>query len=510
MYTMYTLVISLTLILSLTSAAPPVVDAPAGRMSGVLLEATQVRAFYNIPFAEPPTGALRWMPPVAKGVWNGTMALGESKAIGCPQRCFLPPHTCPTTTSEACLTLNVFAPVAASNAPVMIFMPGGHFQQGLADVPVYNGQYLANATGVVVVTINYRLGALGWLVTDELEGNFGFLDQQLALKWVADNVAAFGGNPSRRTLMGQSAGAGSLAAHLIAPSSAPLFEQAVVMSSTIGLAISNPKYGAQLGALVMANMSCKTTECMRGKPVASVLEAEYASQSHLFVDHPLSVFLPWNVNKAGPVPDNQLTAMRAGKVQRKPMIMGNVANEGVIFIYDAVQHPLSKTEYEAIVAGVFGLHAPRVLDLFPGNVIDSRVPMSHLATYYVMICPQRYAMEAMAQNAPVYAYLFDHPWSFARSGWGANYTFCFHQVCHGSGLPFMFSVVRGPQPELGAIRPIGCLAPASRSSSSEGGIHPVDNFAATACDYFDSIGSIGYQHGEGKLDAFLPDSIHTA
>ena len=390
------------------------------------------------------------------------------------------------------------------------------------------------------MTSAYRLGALGWLVTDVLEGNFGFMDQQAALSWVTTNIPSFGGDATRRTLVGQSAGAGSAAAHLVSPSSDPLFDHAVLMSSTIGLAISNPKYGAQLGSIVLKALDCPEGKdqmaCLRSVSVADMLEAEYSSQSHIFLTHPLSVFLPWNVNAAGPVPENQLTAMLDNKLNRKPVIFGNVRNEGVIFIYQPIPHPLSAQEYEEIVLGVFLDDAPGVLKRYPGNHTDSRPIMSALATQYVLVCPQRAAARAISSSQPVYQYIFDHVSSFSSVEWGKNYTFCWDKTCHGSDLPFMFNVVRGPpplpvfdaqefalsadmmdfwgnfmatgNPNSGPFKPSTTWPAYSPQTdheiifrtAAEGGVTSIPDMFSDNCDFFDKI---GYMHGEGKLHPLL-------
>jgi carboxylesterase type B len=133
----------------------------------------------------------------------------------CPQTCELPPHTCPDTTSEDCLTLNVYAPLAPHDAPwpVMFFIHGGNFKQGFGGGPLYDSSTIANSTNTIYVTVNYRIGALSTMLGTDVKtgevvpGNLAITDQRLALQWVHDNIAAFGGDPTRLTIFGQSAGA---------------------------------------------------------------------------------------------------------------------------------------------------------------------------------------------------------------------------------------------------------------------------------------------------------------
>jgi carboxylesterase type B len=153
---------------------------------------------------------------------------------GCQQVCPYGPLACPAITSNDCLYLTITAPSQKSNDgyPVMIWIHGGFNLYSAGSVPLYNGAVFA-ANGVITVTVNYRIGFLGFFAAPDLgiEGNFGFLDQRLAMKWVKKNIEAFGGNPNKITIAGQSSGAGSVYAHLCAPGSAGLFSAAVRVQS---------------------------------------------------------------------------------------------------------------------------------------------------------------------------------------------------------------------------------------------------------------------------------------
>ena len=147
------------------------------------------------------------------------------------QDCKLPPGGCQDEMSEDCLYLNVHAPLEASAepVPVMVFFHGGRYEQGSAGVELYDGRMLANLTNIVVVTVNYRLGALGFMTLNEFEGNFGVLDQRLALQWVQQNIAGFGGDPSAVTIFGQSAGGTSVSFHLVTTGSKPYFHRVCLL-----------------------------------------------------------------------------------------------------------------------------------------------------------------------------------------------------------------------------------------------------------------------------------------
>ncbi|MGW1491279.1 carboxylesterase/lipase family protein [Streptomyces sp. NPDC002402] len=199
-----------------------------------------VRTFQGIPYAAPPTGERRWAPPAPPAPpaparrWHGVRDATEPGAA-CPQTGLIPPVG-PKSNDEDCLFLNVTTPRSASTKPrpVMVYLHGGDHTDG--EGAMHGAQRLAAQGNVIVVTVNYRLAALGYLAHPDLEkrgesGNFGFLDQQAALRWVQRNATAFGGEPDNVTLFGQSAGGYSTCAHLVAPSSAGLFDRVIQQSA---------------------------------------------------------------------------------------------------------------------------------------------------------------------------------------------------------------------------------------------------------------------------------------
>jgi para-nitrobenzyl esterase len=214
-----------------------IVKTDAGYLSGT--NETDIRAYLGIPYAAPPTGYLRWRPPAAVKPWEGIRQAKEF-VPACPQLVKGSSENQGLgNMSEDCLYLNVWAPAKSpeEKLPVMVFIHGGAFVRGAGSLPLYNGSALARK-GVVVVTLNYRLGALGFLTHPELakespnntSGNYGLLDQQAALRWVQNNIAAFGGDPAYVTVFGESAGAVSVISLLASPQSKGLYSQAIVES----------------------------------------------------------------------------------------------------------------------------------------------------------------------------------------------------------------------------------------------------------------------------------------
>lgn len=213
------------------------VQTTAGWVQGAAPDARGVTAFMGIPYAAPPTGALRWRPPQPAPQWNGVRAsVGYGNAcLAAPQPG--PPRPAVPPQSEDCLTVNVWTPAPYKGAakPVMVWLHGGGFQFGASAQASYDGSLLATRD-VIVVSLNYRLGVFGFLATPALDqeagtsGAYGFQDQLAALRWVQENIANFGGDPSRVTLFGESAGAHSVGILLASPLSRSLFSRAIAQS----------------------------------------------------------------------------------------------------------------------------------------------------------------------------------------------------------------------------------------------------------------------------------------
>lgn len=228
-------------------AEGPVVDTTAGPVRGAV--EGDLAAFRGIPYAAAPTGPRRWLPPAPVAPWS---EVREATSFGpaCPQD--PDPHEMAegTPTSEDCLTVNVWSPAGARDAPVMVFIHGGGFVAGSTWDPWYDGAAFARR-GVVLVTFQYRLGPFGWLDLSDLgpeyaaSGNNGLLDQMAALRWVRGNAAAFGGNPRNVTVFAESAGAISLSALLGAPAADDLYDRVILESGTAGT-VATPEWSQRV------------------------------------------------------------------------------------------------------------------------------------------------------------------------------------------------------------------------------------------------------------------------
>ncbi|WP_321959439.1 carboxylesterase/lipase family protein [Burkholderia cenocepacia] len=325
---------------------------------------TGVYAWLGIPYARPPVGALRWMPPVDPAPWTGVRAaqrFGRSCAQGGVY--YSPaPNDAPyglavrdgfgkPVGNEDCLTLNIWRPAAAHGPlPVIFFIHGGSNVSGYSADPVYDGQALAKKANAVVVTINYRLGILGWLDLPQLKtgnvladsGNFALLDQQQALKFVKNNIAAFGGDPGNVTVMGQSAGAVNVWALLVSPLSAGLFQKAVPLSggvlnasrekaqtysqallAAIVIADGKAKDGASARTWIASQSSAQVAAYLRGIPADKLLA--------VMIANPRLGNTPAPIEDGNVLPMNSIEALEAGRYQKVPVLAGNTKDEGTSF-----------------------------------------------------------------------------------------------------------------------------------------------------------------------------------
>ena len=272
--------------------------------------------------------------------------------------------------SEDCLYLNIWAPLSEriqEKVPVMVWIHGGDFWIGWSGDTNFWGDYLVNCTSdTIIITINYRLGALGFFNSPELEGNFGFLDQQMALQWVQDHISDFGGDPNRVTIFGQSAGAMSVLLHTLAPSSAGLFSRAI-SESNVGLnyrtSEENYPYSEKVSDILGCNFT--DTECLRTKSWEEIVNAQLRGY---MISIPITTteFLPYCPIIDGTVITQQpMEQFRAGKVNTgvESIIFGVNRNETLAFI--PVIIPVNELEYKTLVRAVFAENSSQVLNEYP-------------------------------------------------------------------------------------------------------------------------------------------------
>lgn len=418
-----------------------VVRTSAGPVHGLARGAG--RAFLGIPYAAPPVGPRRWAPPAAPPTWSETRdatALGPS----CLQAA-LPSDQLPPRFSEDCLTLNVWTPHSTPGAPlpVMVWIHGGGFFAGGSASPLLDGQRLAEQGGLIVVSMNYRLGQLGFLAHPSLPvpgGNWGLLDQQAALRWVRDNIAAFGGDPERVTLIGESAGGTSVCMHVVAPSSRGLFQRIVVQSGPCVDAKGDPSYDLApahgQGAAFVAALGCadasEVLACLRSKPASEVLRALPTELATVVV--PARHWGP--VVDGSFLPQPPATALLSTELSGLRALIGSNGDEGTLMVLLASHWSLTAQTYAELVTQRVGdTAAPLVLARYS---TDGGKPPRELFGAVVgdsaFVCAtRRLARDLAAAGATVYGYAFTHAPVEAKPvalPLGAY---------HGAELPFLFN-----------------------------------------------------------------------
>lgn len=418
---------------------PDVIRIDSGPVTGI--SEGDVHTFLGIPYAAPPVGALRWKPPEAAASWT-TVRSATAFGPACPQ----PGQKDDGNFSEDCLSLNVWTPAKKPDAklPVMVWIHGGGFNFGSASLPEYYGLNLARK-GVVVVTINYRLGPLGFLVhpllskesVNNTSGNYALLDQIAALKWVQRNIAAFGGNPDNVTLFGQSAGSRSVSLLLISPMARGLFHRAIAQSGgpIIGSEYLNPvfngdmagvsKMGQELAVRLGSDKAPDVLAAMRAKSAQEVIVAGDC-QTSLFADG--LFFAP--VFDGRVLPANPLTAFSNHQQADVPIIVGSTANEGTIYLIS--EKNLTVGKYQSFLKARFGDNAGKAFALFPSDRAEDVAPaIDRFLTVAANAQPARFmaqSMEGMKSRAYLYHFTRLPDTAMTRK----------LKVHHGADLAFVF------------------------------------------------------------------------
>jgi para-nitrobenzyl esterase len=379
----------------------PVVRTAAGLVRGAVDDG--VRRFQGIPYAAPPVGESRWRAPRPVAGWGGVR---DARRAGsrCPQAAA---NGAPASVTEDCLFLNVTAPrVVHRPRPVLVWIHGGGLVSGAGSD--YDPARLVRRGGLVVVTVNYRLGNLGFLGFPGLAdgGAFGIEDQQAALRWVRDNIRAFGGDPRNVTVAGESGGAHSVCAQLASPAAAGLFRHAIAQSTPCPSdlfteagfrPLLDVPYFVPLawqeghGVNTATTVGCADLACLRAAPVADVLAAPA---------FPLPAF------GNAVLPEDPTVAFAAGRFNHVPLLTGITRDEGTLFS-GAMFPGLTAEGYASTLDIHFGAHGPAVLARYP--VAEHGTPGQAMAAVMSDLdwaLPQQFSEERFAARMPVYAYEF--------------------------------------------------------------------------------------------------------
>lgn len=397
-------------------ASPPsqdlsVVSAPAGTLSGRI--DGDIRSYKGIPFAKPPVGDLRWKPPQAPVAWSGTRDAGEF-GDSCVQLSANPAASSiyaddPGPTSEDCLTLNIWGDVAARDAPVFVWIHGGALVSGGSRFGMYDGESLARE-GVIYVSINYRLGPLGYLAHPELSaesdretsGNYGLLDQIAALRWIKDNIAAFGGDPDRVTVAGESAGALSVLYLMASPEARGLFSQAISQS---GYLISSPELEEAAHGHVPAE---SLGLWLQGKLEAPGIAELRAMDAQSLTDEAIAAgYLTWGTIDGKVLPRQTVETFERGEQARVPLLAGYNSGEIRSLRRLLPPQPESAEAYIAAITRSYGDLADEFLELYPSGDIDESMLAATRDAMYGWTAEKMVASQERL-NEPSYLYLFDH------------------------------------------------------------------------------------------------------
>lgn len=369
-----------------------------------------IAVFRGIPFAAPPVGDLRWKAPQPVKPWDGVLMADEFAPAAVQ---LATPWRGDMITSEDCLYLNVWTPAKSGNEklPVMVWIYGGGFSNGSTSAPGYSGEKIA-AKGVVMVSVAYRVGVLGFLAhpaltaesDNKVSGNYGLLDQIAALKWVQQNIETFGGDPSKVTVFGESAGAISVSMLCGSPLASGLFRGAISQSGGSFGPVSDSRgmgeymltlRGAEEAGVALANrMGAGTLAELRGLPTEKLLDDPSSQMGG-----------SWPVVDGYVITDDQFKLYERGNYNDVNVIIGTNSDEGSLFV-----QPMEPAAYAGMIKQRFGPLADRVLELYPGG--DQREAYYSLSDIFrdATFAWPSYTwarLQSETGNSKVFVYYFD-------------------------------------------------------------------------------------------------------
>jgi len=434
----------LVLLAGRSTASPPpetapVVNAPAGSMKG--LREGDANVFRAIPYALPPVGERRWRPPAAMPRWQGVRPV-QTMGVACLQPPMAPgPYDRgKVTMSEDCLTLDVTAPAHARHAPVMVWIHGGTLIWGSGHSEMYDGREFAKR-GIVLVSINYRLGVLGYLAHPELSrestegvsGNYGLLDQVQALRWVRQNIASFGGDPRNVTIFGESAGALSVEYLLASPRARGSFDRAIVES---GYLFTMPELRRRRGEEFSAEA---IGTWLGGKLQAPSLAALRAMDGRKLVEASATTgYVPYGTIDGKILPRQLVDTFERGEQARVPLIAG--FNSGEIRTLRFLAPPVPPSP-EAYVEGIKRQYrdlADDYLRLYPASADLGQAGLDSTRDAVFGWTSERLVRKQAAIGQPSYLYYFSHSYPSADAAGITGF--------HASEVPFVFGTIAATPP----------------------------------------------------------------
>ncbi|XP_077973319.1 crystal protein-like isoform X2 [Styela clava] len=426
--------------------------------------------FWGIPFSQPPVGNYRWKKPrpwrrFTDNFWNATY-----KRPGCPQDCPYKrgrKYLCVFETSEDCLYLNIWIPrrILAKrdnstnikrhhyvinddiknnrneSLAVMVYFHGGNFLHGSSSQIIYDGRFLAHRGDVIVVTANYRLGPLGYLVQGEGDdaavGNYGAWDIIMALKWVQRNIQYFGGNPNKVTACGQSAGAEVIGILLTTSYGDGLFHQVIMESNPLSVPYRNMSSAKEFGSQFAIKAGCNPHDmkCLRNTNVSKIVKASVGVPFDLFSSE--SILL--QAQQWSPVIDgnllyeNPISIFQRGDFRKVPMIIGGNTHDGFQYVKLIFSSKVSQFVYQLAIDAILRERANVLLDIYPPNCCDNTNEVNDIIADYVFQCPARLFSHVASKDSWFYVYNgtlpFKSVWAFEE---------CRDRACHGAEIASVF------------------------------------------------------------------------
>lgn len=420
-------------------------DIAQGRLRGQRDGA--VTSFLGIPYAEAPFGVLRFAAPSAPPPWEGVrdaVALGATA----PKIGYRPPTSEilsePVVPGDECLNLNVWTPdVGASGLPVFVWIHGGAFVNGSNAVPIYDGTAFAR-DGIVAVAINYRLGADGFARIEGAPANRGLLDQVAALEWVRDNIAAFGGDPAKVTVAGESAGAMSVGTLLSMPRADGLFQRAILQSGAGNHVITEATAGKVAAALAEAVGASATVEGLGAIPVETFVDAQRELGDRITAEAPTGAWgeLAFNMMPFEPyidgdvVPDVPYARIAAGAGSEVDILIGTTSEEFAFFLVPAGVSDYVDEARVRLVLGAYGVDVESALDSYRALLPDASPGelLIALTTDWFFRIPALRIVESRSGQAFVYEFTWRSTLFDGKLG-----------ACHALEIPFVFDVLDKPE-----------------------------------------------------------------
>lgn len=418
-----------------SDAHRPIVQTVDGPIEGLYTHGTA--EFLGIPYAAPPVGQLRWRPPQSPAKWTETLLTIDFRNTCVQNQAGEFAH--PSIT-EDCLYLNVYAPRNFAEKPearpVMVWFYGGGVVAGESND--YDGAKLAGQGDAIVVTVNYRVGFLGFFATPALDreghdfGNYGLMDQQFALKWVQANIAHFGGDPHNITIFGQSGGGTVVMANLVSPTAVGLFQKIINESGTHILATPLSQ-AEKMGEKFAAKAGCMAdvSNCLRALSPAKIITLGPPPVSYYIIDGKI-------------ITQPTYDSFKSGQFNRVPIMTGLTADEQAFFLPELLlgeHRPLTTAQYEAFAESFGKEYKQAILAAYPLSSYASPSLAEIAAAQGMKACTARRFDQLWSKYVPVYAYQFDDETAPSYLGKASYPTRAFHT----SELLYLFPLFHGGQ-----------------------------------------------------------------